>query len=71
MDCALYLSAGMAAIGGIVWAVRLEGHLAQYGTQFTAHEKQDDERHTDVKEWLQRIDTKLDTLPARLKDVKE
>ncbi len=67
MDYIVYFPVGLALIAGIVWAVRLEGHLGQYTTQFASHEKQDDERHDDVKAWLQRIDAKLDALPSRLK----
>ena len=71
MDWTTYLPLALTIVAGIVYAVRLEGSIKQGSALFTAHEEQDDERHADVKDWLKRIDAKLDALPARLSEFRD
>ena len=71
MDWPIYLPLVLTIVAGIVYAVRLEGSITQGAALFAAHEEQDDERHTDVKDWLKRIDAKLDTLPALIQALKD
>ena len=50
----------LAAVGGVVWLVRLEGRVNGHDDTFVEREKQQTERHEDLKERLVRIETKLD-----------
>ena len=59
----------LGAVGGGIWAVRLEGRINGHDQLFEERDTQDklrvamaDERHRDVKERLERIERKLDTL---------
>lgn len=66
MDWVLFLSFGVTLIGGVVWAVRLEGRVNQQDALLVERDKQTTERHADMKDRLERIENKLDSLPARM-----
>lgn len=54
------LSLGLAAVGGLVWAVRIEGRINVHERLFTERDNQATERHQDVQARLIRIEAKLD-----------
>ena len=56
----------LAGLGGIIWAVRLEGRVNTQEKTSVVSSKQQDERHTDLKDRLSRIEDKLDELPNLL-----
>jgi hypothetical protein len=67
------ITAILATIGGIVWAIRLEGKVSQHDQLFTERKAQSDERQEaaaarheelkqELKERLVRIESKLDTI---------
>lgn len=59
----------LAGVGGVVWAVRLEGRVniqdklfVEREKQLTARQEADTERHTDLKDRLVRIEAGIDRL---------
>lgn len=54
-----YLPAAIV-LGGVIWAVRLEGRVNDHDTLFVEREKQTNQLHDDVKQRLIRIERKLD-----------
>ena len=65
MDWTLLPSVILAILGGVIWAVRLEGRVNQQEAISVERGKSEDERSEDMKDRLQRIETKLDTLCRR------
>lgn len=55
----------VTSAGGIVWSIRQEGRLNAHDQRFELKEAQDDERHKDTKERLQRIENKLDAMNGK------
>lgn len=55
-----YVALGLACVSGVVWAVRQEGRLNKHETLFIERQKSQDERDTDIKDRLVRIEQKLD-----------
>lgn len=49
-----------ACLGGVVWAIRQEGRINGVEKLSDERDKQADERHTDLKDRLVRIEAKLD-----------
>lgn len=64
-----YVKEGLTAltlvIAGTAWAVRLEGRVNGQDKILTLLQKTEDDRHADVKESLQRIESKVDKLNGR------
>jgi hypothetical protein len=67
------IAAILALVGGVVWAIRLEGKVANHDNLFIEREKQSTERQTaaterlddlktDLQDRLARIEIKLDSL---------
>lgn len=54
------MSLGTVVVGGIVWAVRLEGRINVHDTLLRERKDQQDERWEEVKARLERIESKLD-----------
>jgi hypothetical protein len=55
-----------AIVGGTSWNVSLQGRVNGHDKLFDEREKQANERHDDLKDRLERIETKLDrTLQAK------
>lgn len=52
----------LAGVGGVVWAVRLEGRVNTQDKLFIEREKQSIERHGDLKDRLERIEAGIDKL---------
>ena len=49
---------GLTSIsGGLIWAVKQQGRINGHDALFAEREKQGLERHTDLKERLERIET--------------
>ena len=62
----------LAFVGGIIWAIRLEGKVSEHEQLFKEREKQaekteraTDDRLKEVKETLVRIEAKIDTFAYR------
>lgn len=53
------------SVGGVIWGVRQEGRINGHDKLFEEREKQAQERHTDLKDRLERIEEKLDNLNGR------
>lgn len=49
----------VTALGGVIWGVRLEGRVNAHDQLFEEREKLSDERHEDIKNQLNRIETML------------
>lgn len=64
LDIGWLTSIGLAGIGAVVEVVRLEGRLNGHDTLFAEREKATVERHTDLKDRLERIERKLDEMSA-------
>lgn len=62
------IALGLAALGGVTWAVRQEGRINGHDKLFEEREKLADERHEDNRERLSRIERKLDALPSVIAD---
>lgn len=60
VDPSIVTTFGAAVLGGVVWAVRLEGRVNEHARLFEEREKQADDRHEDLKARLVRIELKLD-----------
>lgn len=67
LEPGMLLTLGVTAVGVVVWSVRQEGRLNAHDKLFELkdrilieREKLLDERHTDLKARLVRIETKLD-----------
>lgn len=54
------ISLAIAAIGAMVWIVRVEGRVNSHDALFIEREKQSNTQHNDLKERLVRIEQKLD-----------
>lgn len=63
-DVAAIVTSVATTLGVVVWGVRQEGRINVHDTLFKTQEKTADERHTDLKDRLERIETKLDSLHA-------
>lgn len=50
----------LAGIGGVAWAVRVEGRVNNHDDLFEEREKLAQVRHLDLKDDLKRIESKLD-----------
>ena len=72
-NMSVLITAILSLIGGVVWAIRLEGKVSQHDQLFTEREKQSAERQKvssdrleelkdELKERLVRIESKLDTI---------
>ena len=72
-DIGILTTAILSLIGGIVWAIRLEGLVKQHDQLFIERKDQSDERQkaasdrldelkSELKERLVRIESKLDTI---------
>ena len=72
-DIGILIAAITALIGGVVWAIRLEGLVKQHDQLFIERKDQSDERQkassdrldelkSELKERLVRIESKLDTI---------
>ncbi len=48
-------------VAGLVWAIRQEGRLNAHDALFDERDAQADERHSDLKQRLTRIEEKIDT----------
>lgn len=62
LDIAAFATSLATGLGIVVWGVRQEGRINTHDKLFAIQEKQSDERHTDLKDRLERIETKLDSL---------
>ena len=62
----LMFSFAVAIIGGVAWAVRVEGRVNGHDALFEEREKALEDRHEELQYRLARIESKLD----RLNDVK-
>lgn len=60
----LIASLSIAALGGVVWAVRIEGRVNGHQTLFEEREKQFEDRHGEIQARLIRIENKLDRYEA-------
>lgn len=58
----ILLSIGLALIGGVAWAVRVEGRVNGHDDLFDEREKQLNERHADIQQRLNRIEAKVDEI---------
>lgn len=61
-ETAVLVTSITTTLGIVVWGVRQEGRINGHDTLFMTQEKTADERHTDLKDRLERIETKLDSL---------
>ena len=64
-DIVEYLLSGVGLTsisGGIIWAVKQQGRINGHDALFAEREKQALERHTDIKDRLERIETGIDML---------
>lgn len=70
---ALCVTLLLAAVAGVVWAIRLEGKVSEHDQLFEERKTQADERHSvvsvrlvelkdELRERLVRIEQKLDTI---------
>lgn len=55
----------MAGVSIVAWGIRQEGRINAHDRLFIEREKQLDERHEDVKDRLERIERKLDSLNGK------
>ncbi len=62
-----WIPAILTCIGGIIWAVRLEGRVNTHDSIFIEREKQADSRDRDLQKRLDRVEVKIDTLLDRVK----
>lgn len=60
IDVGFILAMAGTIVGGIVWAVRLEGRVNAHQTLFEEREKLTIQRHADLQARLIRIEQKLD-----------
>lgn len=56
----LIATLSLAAVGGVIWAVRIEGRVNGHQTLFEEREKQFEDRHEEIQARLIRIEQKLD-----------
>lgn len=56
----LIATLSLAAVGAVVWAVRIEGRVNGHQTLFEEREKQFEDRHEEIQARLIRIEQKLD-----------
>lgn len=60
-------SLAVTLIGGVAWAVRVEGRVNGHDRLFEERDKALAERHTELQYRLTRIETKLDSLNEKSK----
>lgn len=60
LEPGILISAILAGIGGVVWAVRIEGKVNAHTALFDEREKLAESRHDQLKERLIRIEEKID-----------
>jgi hypothetical protein len=56
---------GLAFLGSVVWAIRIEGRVKNHETLFTEREKYVEASNTDLTSRLSRIEDKVDALISR------
>lgn len=65
LEPGILVTIGITLLGGVVWAVRIEGRVNAHQTLFDEREKQLAERHAELQSQLQRIEGKLDRYETR------
>lgn len=60
LEPGILISAILAGIGGVVWAVRIEGKVNAHTSLFDEREKLAESRHNQLKDRLIRIEEKID-----------
>ena len=66
LEPGLLLTLALAVIGGIVWAVRIEGRVNGHQTLFEERDKQAEDRYTSLLRQLTRIESDQDRSDIRL-----
>ncbi len=65
LEPGILISMALAAVAGIVWAVRIEGRVNAHQTLFDEREKLAEDRYEQLEKRLIRIEAKLDRNDSR------